>query len=197
MMCAPMPFGWLVLTVLTALAAVAVAVRASPSGRAELAILSALGFFALIEAPVLVLGYTRQLLARRRATSATSSSATTASPCRGSSCRSGSSRLVIATLAAVRDAPEVGRRRRRGRRAIRARAAAARVGVPRRRDAERRNGRLSATRGRREALRRRRHARVLLRRLYLRMHRRALTPSFQVIFFPSSYVRPLYEMPTS
>ena len=65
-----MPFGWLVLTVLTtcaALAAVAVAVRASPSGRAELAILSALGFFALIEAPVLVLGYTRQLYAPRLA----------------------------------------------------------------------------------------------------------------------------------
>ncbi len=65
-----MPFGWLVLWVLTAgaaLAAVAVAIRASPSGRAELAIVSALGFFALIETPVLVLGYTAQLYAPRLA----------------------------------------------------------------------------------------------------------------------------------
>ena len=34
-------------------------------------------------------------------------------------------------------------------------------------------------------------------RLYLRMHHIAHSPSFQVIFFPSPYVRPEYEMPTS
>jgi hypothetical protein len=32
---------------------------------------------------------------------------------------------------------------------------------------------------------------------YFTMHHSAFTPSFHPIFFPSSYVRPYYEMPTS
>lgn len=52
--------GWLVLFVLTALAAWAalgVAARAEPSGRAELGVIASLAFFALVGAPGVVLGY--------------------------------------------------------------------------------------------------------------------------------------------
>jgi hypothetical protein len=52
--------GWLVLVALTALAvfaAVAVGLRAAPSGRAELAVVASLVFFALLGLPTLALGY--------------------------------------------------------------------------------------------------------------------------------------------
>ena len=65
-----MPFGWLVLALLTTLALVAsvgVALRAAPAGRGELWMTSALVFFALLATPVLVLGYTRQLYTGRLA----------------------------------------------------------------------------------------------------------------------------------
>lgn len=59
-------FGWLVLFLLTgsaAFAAVGVAVRSAPSGRAELGVIAALVFYALLATPVLVLGYTDHLTA--------------------------------------------------------------------------------------------------------------------------------------
>jgi hypothetical protein len=65
-----MPFGWLVLSLLTTfalLAAIGVALRAGPSGRAELWMVSGLVFFALLATPVLTLGYTHQLYRGRLA----------------------------------------------------------------------------------------------------------------------------------
>jgi hypothetical protein len=59
-------FGWLILFVLIALAALAavgIAVRAAPEGRAELGILATLVFFALLVTPVYLLGYTGHLTA--------------------------------------------------------------------------------------------------------------------------------------
>src|SRR5579863_6582356 len=55
-----MPFGWpvlILLTALAALAAVSLALRARPAGRAEMGIAASLFFFALVSGPVLVLGY--------------------------------------------------------------------------------------------------------------------------------------------
>ena len=63
-------FGWVLLAALTlfvAIDAVAVARRTAPSGRAELAIVASLVFFALIALPVMVLGYARVLSAARLA----------------------------------------------------------------------------------------------------------------------------------
>jgi len=51
------------LTVLAALAALGIAVRAAPGGRAELGILATLVFFALLVTPVYLLGYTGHLTA--------------------------------------------------------------------------------------------------------------------------------------
>ncbi len=59
-------FGWLVLIALTALAALAavgVASRAAPEGRAELGVLATLVFFALLVTPVHLLGYSGHLTA--------------------------------------------------------------------------------------------------------------------------------------
>lgn len=61
-----MLLGWLVLallTVLAALAALGIAARAKLSGRAEMAVVSLAVFFALLGAPVLVLGYANHLTA--------------------------------------------------------------------------------------------------------------------------------------
>jgi hypothetical protein len=61
-----MPFGWVVLALLTGLAAVnalGLALRATPAGRAELAIAASTLFFAFLTAPVLVLGYANVLTA--------------------------------------------------------------------------------------------------------------------------------------
>ena len=58
--------GWVILSALTLLATVAalgVAVRSEPSGRAELALVALITLFALLGAPVLVLGYTNHLSA--------------------------------------------------------------------------------------------------------------------------------------
>ncbi len=54
------PVGWLVLTGLTALAALdalGIAVRARPAGRAELGVIASAVFFAFLSLPVLALGY--------------------------------------------------------------------------------------------------------------------------------------------
>ncbi len=75
-----MPFGWLVLALLTTLAlfaAVGVALRTAPSGRGELWMASALTFFALLATPVLVLGYTGQLYRGRLAMASLVSSSVT------------------------------------------------------------------------------------------------------------------------
>jgi hypothetical protein len=56
--------GWVVLGVLTALAALnalGIALRAAPSGRAELAMVASAAWFALVAAPVLALGYANVL----------------------------------------------------------------------------------------------------------------------------------------
>jgi hypothetical protein len=58
--------GWIVLAVLTLLAAASslgIALRAKPSGRAELAIAAMISFFAFVGGPVLVLGYANRLTA--------------------------------------------------------------------------------------------------------------------------------------
>jgi hypothetical protein len=58
--------GWVVLVGLTSLATLAalgVAVRSEPAGRAELALVALISLFALLGAPVLVLGYTNHLSA--------------------------------------------------------------------------------------------------------------------------------------
>lgn len=52
--------GWIVLTLLTALAALnalGLAVRSEPSGRAELGVIASAAFFGQLVAPVFVLGY--------------------------------------------------------------------------------------------------------------------------------------------
>jgi hypothetical protein len=62
--------GWLLLALLTTLAgidAVGLALRARPSGRAELAIAASVAFFGLLDGPVFVLGYTNVLTARNLA----------------------------------------------------------------------------------------------------------------------------------
>ncbi len=62
--------GWITLAVLTffaAAAALAIALRSEPSGRAELGIVASAAFFGLIATPVLVLGYTNLLTATRLA----------------------------------------------------------------------------------------------------------------------------------
>ena len=68
--------GFLLLFALTAFAAVAVAVRAEPSGRAELAVIAALVFFALTATPTLLLGYSNHLTPALLAVASTVTSAT-------------------------------------------------------------------------------------------------------------------------